>query len=85
MSFDLDSGPRTDAPVVVVGAGQSGLAAARALNKLSVPVVVLEAGDRPAGYWPRYYDSLRLFPPATYSSMPGRPFPGDPDRYPARD
>ena len=47
--------------------------------------MVLEAGDRPAGSWPHYYDSLRLFSPAAYSSMPGMPFPGDPDRYPARD
>ena len=85
MSPDLHFRSRTDAPVAVVGAGQSGLAAARALNKLNVPVVVLEAGDRPAGSWPHYYDSLRLFSPAAFSSMAGRPFPGDPDRYPARD
>ena len=85
MSFQVDSPTRTDAPVVVVGAGQSGLAAAQALHRLNVPVVVLEAGDRPAGSWPDYYDSLRLFSPAAYSTMPGRPFPGDPDRYPSRD
>jgi putative flavoprotein involved in K+ transport len=85
MGAYLDFRPRTDAPVVVVGAGQSGLAAAHALDKLSVPVVVLEAGDRPAGSWPRYYDSLRLFSPAAFSSMPGMPFPGHLERYPARD
>jgi putative flavoprotein involved in K+ transport len=72
-------------PVVVVGAGQSGLAAAWALRRLGQRVVVLEAGDRPAGAWPRYYDSLRLFSPAAFSTMPDLPFPGDPDRYPARD
>jgi putative flavoprotein involved in K+ transport len=75
----------THGPVVVIGAGQSGLAAARVLNELNVPVVVLEAGDRAAGSWPGYYDSLRLFSPAEFSSMPGLPFPGDPDRYPGRD
>jgi putative flavoprotein involved in K+ transport len=85
MSAYLDFRPVTDAPVVVIGAGQSGLAAAHALDKLSVPVVVLEAGDRPAGSWPRYYDSLRLFSPAAFSSMPGMPFPGHLERYPARD
>ena len=85
MSAYLDVRPRTDAPVVVIGAGQSGLAAAHTLDKLSVPVVVLEAGDRPAGSWPRYYDSLRLFSPAAYSSMPGMPLPGHLERYPARD
>ena len=37
------------------------------------------------GSWPHYYDSLTLFSPARYSQLPGRPFPGDPDRYPTRD
>jgi putative flavoprotein involved in K+ transport len=85
MSAYVDFRPRTDAPVVVIGAGQSGLAAAHTLDKLSAPVVVLEAGDRPAGSWPRYYDSLRLFSPAAFSSMPGMPLPGHLERYPARD
>jgi putative flavoprotein involved in K+ transport len=78
-------GKRAAAPVIVVGGGQSGLAAARALRKLRMPTMILEASDRPTGSWPRYYDSLRLFSPAEYSSMPGMPFPGAPDRYPGRD
>lgn len=78
--------PRRDVrPVVVIGAGQSGLAAARALCELNIDAVVLEASDRTAGAWPRYYDSLRVFSPAGFSSMPGMRFPGDPDRYPTRD
>ena len=71
--------------VVVIGAGQSGLAAAHALLARGVSPVVLEAGDRAAGSWPCYYDSLKAFSPARFNSMPGMPFPGDPDRYPARD
>ena len=55
------------------------------MRELDLHVLVLEAGDRPAGSWPHYYDSLRAFSPAAYSSMPGRPFSGDPDRYPTRD
>jgi putative flavoprotein involved in K+ transport len=85
MSVDLDPVPGSAAPVIVVGGGQSGLAAARELRELRVPTVILEGSDRPAGSWPRYYDSLRLFSPAEYSSMPGMPFPGEPDRYPGRD
>lgn len=85
MSADLESVPSPAAPVIVVGGGQSGLAAARALRELRMPTVILEASDRPAGSWPRYYDSLRLFSPARYSSMPGMPFPGASDRYPGRD
>ena len=73
------------ADVVVIGAGQSGLAAARALQVRGISPVVLEAGDRAAGSWPCYYDSLKAFSPARFNSMPGMPFPGDPDRYPARD
>jgi putative flavoprotein involved in K+ transport len=80
-----DRAGRNPAPVIVVGAGQSGLAAARALRELGMPAVILEAGDRAAGSWPCYYDSLRVFSPAAYSSMPGLAFPGPPDRYPHRD
>src|SRR6266699_1637699 len=74
-SMSLGPGRSSAAPVVVVGAGQSGLAAARALRARGMPAVILEASDRPAGSWPRYYDSLRLFSPAAYSSMPGRLLP----------
>jgi putative flavoprotein involved in K+ transport len=71
--------------VVVVGGGQSGLAAARALRAARIPSVILEASSRPTGSWPGYYDSLRLFSPAAFSSLTGMPFPADPGRYPARD
>ncbi|MEQ7005004.1 NAD(P)-binding domain-containing protein [Actinopolymorpha sp. B17G11] len=72
-------------PVVIIGGGQSGLAAARAVRDAGLRPVVLEAGDRPVGSWPHYYDSLTLFSPAGYSGMSGQAFPGDPDHYPHRD
>jgi putative flavoprotein involved in K+ transport len=75
----------SSAPVIVVGAGQSGLAAARALLEVEIPTVILEASDRPSGSWPSYYDSLRSFSPVAYSSLPGLQFPGEPDHYPTRD
>lgn len=70
---------------VVIGAGQSGLAAAHHLTAAGLDTAVLESGPEPVGSWPRYYDSLTLFSPARYSALPGRAFPGDPDRYPHRD
>ncbi|MBM0275167.1 flavin-containing monooxygenase [Micromonospora tarensis] len=73
-------------PVVIVGGGQSGLAAAHAALSAGLRPVVLEAGTAPVGSWPDYYDSLTLFSPARYSSLPGMAFDGgDPDRYPTRD
>ncbi len=72
--------------VAVIGGGQSGLATAHALLRRGLRPVVLEASDRAAGSWPHYYDSLTLFSPARYSSLPAMAFPGaDRDRYPHRD
>ena len=75
----------TDSPVVIVGGGQSGLSSARAVLEAGLDALILEAGDRPVGSWPLYYDSLTLFSPAGYSAMPGLVFPADPEHYPHRD
>lgn len=71
--------------LLIVGGGQSGLAAARAGRDRGWEPVVLEAGPEPVGSWPRYYESLRLFSPRRYSGFPGYPFLGPPDDYPHRD
>ncbi|RSN48601.1 flavin-containing monooxygenase [Actinomadura sp. WAC 06369] len=73
------------ASVVIIGAGQAGLAAARAARALGLDPLVLEASGEAGGSWRHYYDSLTLFSPASRSALPGAPFPGDPDGYPTRD
>lgn len=70
---------------IVIGAGQSGLAAGYYLRRADQRFVMLEAGDEPTGSWSRYYKSLELFSTARYSSLPGMAFPGDPHHYPVRD
>src|SRR5947207_7942143 len=70
---------------IVIGAGQAGLATGYHLQQAGLRFVVLEAGRRPGGSWPSYYDSLTLFSPARYSGLPGLDFPGDPGHYPHRD
>lgn len=64
---------RTD--VVVIGGGQAGLAAGYHLRRLGVEHVVLDAQAAPGGAWQHTWDSLRLFSPAEYSSLPGRLMP----------
>ena len=72
-------------PLAVIGAGQAGLATVHAANRIGLRPLVLEASEQAGGSWPHYYDSLALFSPARFSSLPGHPMPGDPDRYPLRD
>jgi len=71
--------------VIVVGGGQAGLAMGALLREQGRHFAILEAADEPAAAWRARWDSLRLFTPARYDSLPGRPFPGDPDTYPGRD
>src|SRR4051794_26129923 len=71
--------------VVVIGGGQAGLALGYHLARQGRRFAILDAGDVPAAAWQSRWDSLRLFTPARYDGLPGRLFPGDPDRYPTRD
>jgi cation diffusion facilitator CzcD-associated flavoprotein CzcO len=55
-----------DLPVVVIGAGPVGLAAAAHLHERGLPFTVLEAGDGPAAAV-RQWGHVRLFSPWRYS------------------
>ncbi|MFE7130141.1 flavin-containing monooxygenase [Streptomyces sp. NPDC057638] len=70
---------------IVIGGGQSGLAAAFTLRNQGFQPIVLEAGTEAVGSWPRYYDSLRTFSPARLFSLPGMAFPAPRDHLPVRD
>ncbi|MCC9710616.1 ArsO family NAD(P)H-dependent flavin-containing monooxygenase [Streptomyces sp. MNU76] len=61
--------------VVVVGGGQSGLAAGYYLRRQALDFVILDEGATPGGAWQHTWDSLHLFSPAAYSSLPGRLMP----------
>lgn len=61
--------------VLVVGAGQAGLGTAWWLTRKGVrDVVVLDAAEV-GGSWLRRWESLQLFTPRRFSSLPGVPFP----------
>jgi putative flavoprotein involved in K+ transport len=71
--------------VVVVGAGQAGLATSRELTKASVDHVVLERG-RVAQTWRGRWDSFCLVTPNWFVRLPDGHYDGpDPDGYMPRD
>lgn len=71
------------ADVVVIGGGQSGLAAGYHLRRQGVDFVILDAQSTPGGAWQHMWDSLHLFSPAAHSSLPGRLMPPQPgETYP---
>ncbi|MEU1132347.1 NAD(P)/FAD-dependent oxidoreductase [Streptomyces sp. NPDC005900] len=72
-------------PVVVVGAGPSGLATAAMLRRARVPVVVVERSDRIGDTWRAHYDHLRLHTPRRLSGLPGLPVPRRAGTWVARD
>lgn len=65
----------SDVDVVVVGGGQAGLAAGYHLRRLGLDFVILDAQTKAGGAWQHAWESLHLFSPAAYSSLPGRPMP----------
>ena len=70
--------------VVVIGGGQAGLAIGYLLAQQGRRFTILEAAGEPAAAWRTRWDSLKLFTPVRYDSLPGLTFPGDPDSYPGR-
>jgi putative flavoprotein involved in K+ transport len=71
--------------VAVIGGGQAGMAVGYFLAQQGRRFTILDAASEPAAAWRGRWDSLKLFTPVRYDSLPGRAFPGDPDSYPGRD
>ncbi len=71
--------------VIVIGAGQAGLAVGYHLKKRGVRFLILDANERIGDSWRKRWDSLRLFTPARFDSIDGMPFPGDPNAFPTKD
>lgn len=71
--------------VVIIGGGQSALATAYFLNRENIDFIILDANDVPGGAWTRTWDSLKLFSPKEYSSLPGWMMPPTKETYPTKE
>lgn len=72
--------------IVIVGGGQMGLSLGYYLRRAGADFLILDKEDGPGGAWRHGWQSLRLFSPAGYSSLPGWLMPPpDHDGYPTRD
>jgi putative flavoprotein involved in K+ transport len=77
--------PGSSFEVVVIGAGQAGLAIGSFFKQQGRRFVILDSADSIGAAWRARWESLTLFTPRRYSGLPRLPFPGDPEGYPTRD
>ncbi|WP_413789024.1 flavin-containing monooxygenase [Bacillus kandeliae] len=71
--------------VVIIGGGQAGLSMGFYLKKSDLSFIILDQAKEVGASWKERYDSLTLFTPRVYSSVPGFMFSGDQEGYPTKD
>jgi putative flavoprotein involved in K+ transport len=71
--------------VLVVGAGQAGLATGYHLGRIGLRYELLDGNSRVGDSWRQRFDSLMLFTPRSYSALPGLAVRGDPNGFPSKD
>src|SRR5215831_14782003 len=71
--------------VIVIGGGQAGLTIGYHLAKSGLSFVILDASQRIGDAWRKRWDSLHLFTPARYDSLPGLTFPAPRNSFPTKD
>lgn len=74
---------RTD--TLVIGGGQAGLTVGYHLARAGVPFLIVDANERTGDSWRQRWDSLRLFTPNRFNSLPGLRIPGDDWGFPTKD
>lgn len=79
------SDARQQYDTIVIGGGQAGLATGFYLKQRRCDFIILDGAERIGDAWRNRWDSLRLFTPARYNSLPGLPFPAHPQAYPTKD
>jgi putative flavoprotein involved in K+ transport len=75
----------TEIETVIIGAGQAGLATGYQLQRRGRAFVILDSGSRVGDNWRRQWDTLKLYSPAQYDSLPGLAFPARKWTFPGKD
>ena len=70
---------------LVIGGGQAGLAVGYHLSRARVPFLIVDANQRTGDAWRNRWDSLRLFTPNRFNSLPGMTIPGEDWGFPTKD
>jgi putative flavoprotein involved in K+ transport len=70
---------------LVIGGGQAGLAVGYHLSQAGVPFLIVDANQRTGDSWRNRWDSLRLFTPNRFNSLPGMTIPGEDWGFPTKD
>ncbi|WP_420749733.1 flavin-containing monooxygenase [Rhodococcus sp. O3] len=70
---------------VIIGAGQAGLSTGYHLRRRGRPFLILDASDHIGDHWRNQWDTLRLYTPTKYDSLPGLRFPGGSWTFPGKD
>ena len=71
--------------IVIIGAGQAGLAAGYYLKLAGIPFIMLDSNPRVGDAWRQRWDSLELFTPRPFAALPGLKLGHKYANYPKKD
>jgi putative flavoprotein involved in K+ transport len=81
----MSNGIRERTDTLVIGGGQAGLAVGYHLTQAAIPFLIVDANARTGDSWRNRWDSLRLFTPNRFNSLPGLPISGEDWGFPTKD
>ena len=71
--------------LIIIGGGQSSLACGYFLRRSDLDYLILDDQETCGGSWPQTWESLTLFSPSKFSSLPGFMMPSSEGNYPSMD